>query len=45
MAINHTETVLQPKQETYNNFKNFKQLLKTPFIIYGDFESILKSAT
>ena len=41
LAINHTKSVLLTEKDIYVNFQNFKTL-KAPFIIYGDFECILK---
>ena len=30
-----------PKKDNYARFKNYERKLKLPFMIYGDFESIL----
>ena len=33
------------QQNTFVRFRNFRRLLKTPFIIYVDFEGVLQSST
>ena len=43
-AINHIKTVTLNEENTYFKFKKFKRLLKALFIIYADFESLLKPA-
>ena len=41
---NYEKSVISYEEDTYFRFQNFKRLLKAPFTIYDDFESILKSA-
>ena len=42
LAINHKKSVVIPEEYTCVNFQNFKRLVKSLFIIYIDFECILK---
>ena len=39
--INGKQRIIMPKKGEYIKFKNFERLIKSPFIIYADFESIL----
>ena len=39
--INIKQTIKMNKKNQYVNFKNFEGKLKSPFMIYSDFESIL----
>ena len=39
--INSKQRIITPKQGEFVNFKNYKIKIKSPFIIYADFESIL----
>ena len=39
--INHTQTIKVPKKCEYIKLKNFGRKIKSPFMIYTDFESIL----
>ena len=39
--INGKQTIKMPKKDEYIKFKNYKRKIKSPFMIYGDFESIL----
>ena len=40
---NESVKILMPQQGTYLRFKNFLHSEKAPFVIYGDFESLIKS--
>ena len=35
------QRIVMPKKDEYKIFKNYKRNIKSPFIIYADFESIL----
>ena len=39
--INGKPRIIMPKKGEYVKFKNFERKLKSPFMIYADFESIL----
>ena len=39
--INGKQTIKMPKKGEYIKFKNFERKIKSPFLIYADFESIL----
>ena len=39
--INGKQTIKIPKKREYVKFKNFERKIKSPFLIYADFESIL----
>ena len=39
--INGKKTIKMPKKDEYVKFKNFERKIKSPFMIYADFESIL----
>ena len=39
--INGKETINMPKKGEYVKFKNFERKMKSPLVIYADFESIL----
>ena len=39
--INDKQKNIMPKKGEYVKFKNFKRKLKSPFMTYADFESIL----
>ena len=39
--INGKQTIKMPKKDEYIKFKNYKRKIKSPFMIYGGFESIL----
>ena len=39
--INGKQTSKMPNQGEYVKFKNFERKIKSPFMIYADFESIL----
>ena len=39
--INEKHTIKMPKKSEYVKFKNFERKVKSPFMIYADFESIL----
>ena len=39
--INAKQKIIMPKKEKYVKFKNDERKIKSPFIIYADFESIL----
>ena len=39
--INGKQTIKMPKKGEYVKFKNFERKIKSPFMIYADFESIL----
>lgn len=43
--INHTKSVLLPKEDAHDVFKNFKRLMKALFITYVDFEWVLIPST
>ena len=45
LVIYHTKSVLLPEENEYVNFQNWKRLIKTPSIIYGDFECVLMPLT
>ena len=45
LAINHTKKVMPCEENAHVRFQNFKRLLKVPFIMYADFEIILKPIT
>ena len=38
--INGKQIIIMPKKGEYVNFKNFCRKIKSPFMIYADFESI-----
>ena len=40
LKINGKQTIKMPKKGGYVKFKNFERKIKSPFIIYADFESI-----
>ena len=40
--INSKQRIIMPKKGEYVKFKNYERKIKSPFIIYEDFESILK---
>ena len=39
--INGKQTIKMPKKDEFVKFKNFKRKVKSPFMIYADFESFL----
>ena len=39
--VNGKKTIKMPKKGEYVKFKNFERKIKSPFMIYVDFESIL----
>ena len=39
--INGKQIILMPKKGKFVKFKNYERKIKSPFIIYADFESIL----
>ena len=39
--INGKQRIITPKKRKYTKLKNYKRKIKSPFIIYADFESIL----
>ena len=39
--INGKQTIKMPNKGEYVKFKNFKRKIKSPFMIYADFKSIL----
>ena len=39
--INGKQRIIMPKKVEYVKFKNYERKIKSPFIIYADFESIL----
>ena len=39
--INGKQRIIMPKKDEYVKFKNYKRKIKSPFIIYACFESIL----
>ena len=39
--INGKQTIMMPKKDEYIKFKNFERKIKSPLMIYPDFESIL----
>ena len=39
--INHKQTIKMPKKGEYIKFKNFRRKIKSPFMIYANFESVL----
>ena len=39
--INGKQTIKMPKKGKYVKFKNFERKIKSPFIIFADFESFL----
>ena len=39
------QTIKMPKKGQYVRFKNYERKIKSPFIIYADFESILVPET
>ena len=41
LKINGTQTIKMPKKDEYVKFKNFERKIKSPFMIYADFLSIL----
>ena len=45
LTFNHTKSVLQPKEGTYNEFQHFKRLSKTTFASYAYFECVLVPST
>ena len=43
--INDKQKIIMPKKVEYVRFKNYERKIKSPFIIYADFESILVAET
>ena len=43
--INGKQTLKMPKKSKYTKLKNVERKLKSPFMIYADFESILVPET
>ena len=41
--INGKQTIKMPKKGKYIKFKNFERKIKSPVMIYEDFESILRA--
>ena len=41
LEINGKQKVIMPKKGEYIKFKNFERKIKSPFMIYADFESNL----
>ena len=41
LKINGKQKIKMPKKGQYIKFKNFERKIKSPFMIYSDFESIL----
>ena len=41
LKINGKERIIMPKKSEYVKFKNYERKIKSPFIIYADFESTL----
>ena len=41
LKINDKQRISMPKKGEYVKFKNYKRKIKSPFIIYADFENIL----
>ena len=39
--INDKQIIIMPKKGEFVKFKNYESKIKSPFIIYADFESIL----
>ena len=39
--INAKQRIIMSKKDEYVRFKNYERKIKSPFIIYADFESIL----
>ena len=39
--INGKQRIIMPKKGEYVKYKNFERKIKSPFMIYADFESIL----
>ena len=39
--INGKQTIKMPKRGEYIKFKNFRRKIKSPLMIYADFESVL----
>ena len=39
--INDKQRIIMPKRGEFVKFKNYERTIKSPFIIYSDFESIL----
>ena len=39
--INGKKKIIMPKEDEYVKFKNYERKIKSPFVIYADFESIL----
>ena len=39
--VNGKQRIIMPKKCEYAKFKNYERKIKSPFIIYADFESIL----
>ena len=40
--INSKQKIIIPKKDEYVKFKNYERKMKSPFIIYADFESLVK---
>ena len=40
--INGKQRIIMPKKGEYVKFKNFERKIKSPFMIYADFELILE---
>ena len=38
--INSKQTIKMPKKRDYVKFKNFERKMKSPFIIYADFDTV-----
>ena len=41
--INGKQRIIMSKKEKYVGFKNYEQKMKSPFLLYADFESIFVS--
>ena len=39
--INDKQRIIMPEEDEYVKFRNYERKIKSPFIIYADFESIL----
>ena len=39
--INRKQTIMIPKKDEYIKFKNFERKIKSPFMVYANFEIIL----
>ena len=40
--VNSKQKIIIPKKDEYVKFKNYERKMKSPFIIYADFESLVK---